>query len=121
MWLPFVEVAAPSDVSVREREDRLGLAEHVQVERGLADAPRLAPETVVAAHGCRSSSHRSWTTTSAPCRRSSSAWPAQSTPTTSPNPPARPASTPARASSYTAASCALVSSIRAARRYVSGA
>ena len=46
-----------------------------------------------------SSSARSSTTRSAPCSRSSAAWFARSTPTTNPNLPARPAATPASASS----------------------
>ena len=51
-----------------------------------------------------SSSARSVTTMSAPCSRSASAWPTRSTPTTKPKWPARPAATPASASSNTAAS-----------------
>ena len=46
---------------------------------------------------------RSLTTMSAPCCRSDAARPARSIPTTHPKPPARPASTPATASSNTAA------------------
>ena len=41
--LALVEVAAQADVPVREREHRLGLGEHVQVELGLAHAPTARP------------------------------------------------------------------------------
>ena len=41
---------------------------------------------------------------SAPCASSASRWPTRSTPTTKPKAPARPAATPASASSNTAAS-----------------
>lgn len=54
-------------------------------------------------HDRDKSSARSVTTVSAPWRRRASACPTRSTPTTKPNPPARPASTPDRASSKTAA------------------
>ena len=73
------------------------------MELALADRPRLDREHVGADHGRSSSSERSCTTTSAPCARSASAWPVRSTPTTQPKCPARPASTPASASSNTAA------------------
>ena len=49
------------------------------------------------------------------------AWPVRSTPTTKPKPPARPAATPASASSKTAASAGWTLSARAAARNVSGA
>ena len=49
---------------------------------------------------------------SAPCASSSSACPTRSTPTTQPNPPARPASTPASASSKTAAWAGPTPSVR---------
>ena len=57
----------------------------------------------VAAHARSSSSARSETTMSAPCSRRALAWSDLFTPTTKPKPPARPASTPASASSNTAA------------------
>ena len=100
--LALVEVAAQADVPVGEREHRSGLGEHVQVQLGLAQRPRLDGEGGMLDHES-SSSARSETTTSAPCARSSSAWPTRSTPTTQPKPPARPAATPASASSKTAA------------------
>ena len=53
--------------------------------------------------------------------RSASACPTRSTPTTSLNRPARPAATPASASSNTAASSGRTSRHRAAARYMSGA
>ena len=39
--LAFVEVAAQADVPVGQSEDRAGLIEHMQVELGLAQRPRL--------------------------------------------------------------------------------
>src|SRR4051794_35497272 len=102
--LPLLEVAAQADVPVGQREQRLGLREQVEFELALDDRPRLDLEDVAPDHGRVSSSARSCTTTSAPWRRSSSAWPVRSTPTTQPKLPARPASTPAWASSNTAAS-----------------
>ena len=39
--LALVEVAAQADVAVGEREDRLRLREHVEVEDVLGDRPRL--------------------------------------------------------------------------------
>src|SRR6266567_5970329 len=96
MRLAFVQVGAPADVSVREREDRLGLGHQLAIEARLRDLPRVAPEAIVADH--RSiSSERSVTTMPAPCRRSASPWPMRSTPTTRPKAPVRPASTPASA------------------------
>ena len=38
---PFVQVPPPADVTVRQREHRLTLGEHLQVQAGLAQAPRL--------------------------------------------------------------------------------
>src|SRR5581483_11377625 len=118
--LALVEVRAQPDVAVREREHRLGLREHVEVEAGLANAPGVDAEGGVADHRLPRSSSRSSTTT-APWRRRASAWPARSMPTTKPKRPARPASTPASASSKTAASAASTPSFRAAARKVSGA
>src|SRR2546421_373591 len=63
---------------------------------------------------------RSETTTSAPWRRSSQDCPTRSRRMTQPKRPARPASTPARASSKTAASDGSTPSRRAAARNVSG-
>ena len=91
--LPLVEVAAQADVAVGQREDRLGDAEGLHVERRLAHDPRLDGERASRIRAHRFSSNRSArsaTTTSAPCSRSASACPSRSTPTTKPNPPARP-------------------------------
>ena len=70
--LALVEVAAHPDVAVGQREDRLGLGEHVERQARLADRPGV--DGVVGAvldHG--SSSARSWTTRVAPCAASASA------------------------------------------------
>jgi hypothetical protein len=75
----------------------------LRVEYRLPQAPRCDRERRLPDHGWPASSARSETTTSAPRSASCAAWPVRSTPTTSPNPPARPASTPARESSNTAA------------------
>src|ERR671929_163599 len=99
--LALVEVAPQADVTVGEREDRLRLGQDVEVQLALGHRPGVDREDVVADHGRSSSSARSCTTTSAPRRLSASACPVRSTPTTQPNGPARPASTPARASSKT--------------------
>ena len=56
--LAFVEVGAPSDVSVGEREDRLGLAEPVEVQPCLADVPWLACEVVLLDHIIQSATRR---------------------------------------------------------------
>src|SRR5829696_1013461 len=96
--LPLVEVRPQADVPVGEREHRLRLREHIEVERLLAHRPRRDLEGAVPDHRS-SSSARSSTTTSAPCSKSAFAWPTRSTPTTMPKSPARPASTPASASS----------------------
>src|SRR5690606_23234388 len=107
--LALVEVAAQPEVAVGEREDRLGLRQQVRAQARLAHAPGLGREGlevdrhVVLASSSTMSSARSSTTMSAPCARSASAWPTRLTPTTQPKPPARPASTPASASSSTAA------------------
>src|SRR5215467_14808858 len=114
--LALVQVGAPADVAVGQGEDRLRLAEQLKIERLLAQAPALAVQAVAEPHQVWSSSARSVTTTLAPCSRSASAWPTRSTPTTRPKRPARPASTPARASSYTAAASGLADSSRAASR-----
>src|ERR1700761_1115777 len=120
--LAFVEVAANSDVPVGQREQRLRLRQHIEVQMGLADLPGLDGKGVFRDHrGAYSSSARSVTTTSAPCWRSASAWPTRSTPTTYPKWPARPASTPESASSNTAAAAASTPSSWAARKKESGA
>ncbi len=110
--LALVEVRAPADVAVGQREDRLCLCELLHVEAGLANRPRLYGEARVSDQFI--SSARSLTTMSAPCCLRASACPARSTPTTRPKRPALPASTPASASSYTAAFSAFVSSSSAA-------
>ena len=73
-------------------------------------------------HGARAARPRSSTTMSAPCARSARAWPTRSTPDDDRRScPARPASTPASASSNTAACAGSTPSARAAARNVSGA
>src|SRR6185312_13017023 len=111
--LALVEVAAHPDVAVGQREDRLGLGEHVEVQRRLAERPRIDREVGVVDHR---SSLRSATTTLAPCCLRASAWPTRSTPTTYPKLPARPASTPASASSKTTACAGSAPSRRAPSR-----
>ena len=65
--LALIEVPAQADVAVREREDRLGLGQQVEVELALAHHPRLDREDVGPDHRSRSnSSESSCTTTSAP-------------------------------------------------------
>ena len=49
--LAFVEVAAPPDVSVGQREQRLGLSQDVQFEFGRAQTPWLDRESRVVDHG----------------------------------------------------------------------
>src|SRR5579859_2952845 len=123
--LALVQVAAQPDVPVRQREDRFALREQGGVELLLHEPPGLRPVRSMLDHWAplswSSSSATSCTTMSAPCSRSSAAWPTRSTPTTRAKPPARPAATPAWASSKTAAWCAVTWSISAAARYVSGA
>src|SRR5579863_4008939 len=123
--LALVQVAAQPDVPVRQRKDRFALREQARVERLLHQSPGLCPVRSVLDHGAplswSRSSATSCTTMSAPCARSSAAWPTRSTPTTRAKPPARPAATPAWASSKTAAWCAVTWSMSAAARYVSGA
>ena len=102
--LALVQIGPHADVPVREGEHRLGPGEHVEIEVRLAYRPGLDGEGGPAVHPSSSSSPRSETTRSAPSRRSASLWPVRSTPTTKPKPPARPAATPASASSKTAAS-----------------
>src|SRR5271168_284397 len=81
--LAFVEVAANSDVPVGQREQRLRLRQHVEVQMGLAELPGFDGEGVIRDHRrAYSRSPRSVTTTSAPWLRNSSAWPTRSTPTT---------------------------------------
>src|SRR5439155_24783894 len=89
----LVESRAQADVAVRKREHRLALGEHVEVEMRLPHGPRLDGERRMRDHVSPSKSVSLATTMSAPCARSASAWPTRSTPTTAPNPPARPAST----------------------------
>jgi hypothetical protein len=79
--LTLVEVAAQPDVPVGQGEQGFGLGQQVQVERGFADVPWIDGEGFVVDHD-GSNSARSVTTTSAPLRRRSSAWPTRSTPTT---------------------------------------
>ncbi len=71
--LALVKVRAQPDVPVREREDRLGLREHLEIETRLAHRPRFHGESGMRDHGRSSSSARSETTMSAPCSRSASA------------------------------------------------
>src|SRR5829696_6251903 len=118
----LLEVRPQTDVPVGEGEDRLALGQPGQVQLGLADRPWFGREgTVLLGHQSSSRSERSDTTTLAPCSRNASACPARSTPTTQAKPPAHPASTPASASSKTAASLGVTSSARAPARKVSGA
>ena len=98
--LALVEVAAQPDVAVRQREQRLGLGEPVDVHALLDQGPGL--DGVPRRRRSSTSSARSLTTMSAPCSSSACGSPWRSTPTTRPNPPARPAPTPASASSNTA-------------------
>src|SRR5262249_52308602 len=119
--LALVQVGTQADVPVGEREHRLGLREPVEVERRLADGPRLDGEARIRAHPVTSSSERWATTTRAPCASSARACPTRSTPTTSANPPAAAAATPASASSNTAPASGGVPSLRAAARNMSGA
>jgi hypothetical protein len=95
--LALVEVPTQPDVPVGQGEDGLADAEIVEVEPGLPDRPRVDLEARPDHRS--SSSARSSTTMSAPCSRRASAASWRFTPTTHPNEPARPASTPARASS----------------------
>src|SRR5205807_7137049 len=97
--LALVEIAAQTQVPVGEGKQRLGLRQHVQVQLSFTNPPGILAEGRMADHWHGSNSDRSSTTISAPRRSSASRWPVRSTPTTNPNWPARPASTPARASS----------------------
>src|SRR5260370_9299870 len=119
--LALVQVAPPAHVTVGQREHRLCLGQQIQVQVGLPKRPRLDRERVLQYHGRSSSSARSVTTISAPCCFSASACPTRSTPTTNPKPPARPAATPASASSKTTAALSLSPRARAPARKVSGA
>src|SRR6187549_39217 len=60
--LALLEIAPQPDVAVGQREQRFGLSENVQVERGLADLPRLDRKRVVMDHDASNSSARSATT-----------------------------------------------------------
>src|SRR5208283_1456721 len=113
--LALVEVAAQPDVPVGQGEQGFRLGQQVEIEPGFAHMPWIDGESFVGDHDC-SSSARSLTTTSAPLRRKSSAWPTRSTPTTKPKLPARPAATPDKASSNTAAASGATSSNCAPRR-----
>src|SRR5690606_10998093 len=87
--LALVEVPAQPDVAVGQGEQRLRLGEQVEVEPGLGQRPRLDREPAVGDHRASPSrSPSSVTTTSAPWRRSASASPERSTPTTKPKCPA---------------------------------
>jgi hypothetical protein len=48
--LAFIEVAAKSDVPVGQREQRLRLSQHVEVQLGLADLPGFDGEGVIRDH-----------------------------------------------------------------------
>ena len=65
--LALVEVAAQADVAVGQREDRLALAQQVEVQAALAHGPRLDVVDLALDHDPSISSARSSTTTSAPC------------------------------------------------------
>ena len=69
--LSLIQVPAPADVPVGQREDRLGLREHRQVQLGRPQAPRLDRERRMVDHDSSSNLARSATTTSAPCSCSS--------------------------------------------------
>ncbi len=112
--LAFVEVAPPADVTVGQGEQRFTLGQHVEVELGLPQAPGFDEVGRMLDQGRPKSSARSVTTVSAPWARWAWACPTRSTPTT--KPPARPASTPDRASSKTAAWSGSAPSARAAAR-----
>src|SRR5258708_27298364 len=119
--LALVQVGPPAHVPVRQREHRLRLGQQVQVQVSFPEVPRLYRERVLQYHGRSTSSARSVTTISAPCSFSASACPTRSTPTTKPNPPARPAPTPASASSKTTPVGGLSPRPRAPARKLSGA
>ena len=80
--LALVQVPAPAEVAVRQREHRLRLGQHVQVQHGLPQGPGLHAERRLLDHEWSSSSARSSTTMSAPCALRASACPTRSTPTT---------------------------------------
>ena len=82
MRLALVQVAAPAQVPVGQREHRLRLGQQVLVQGGLPEGPGLDREGRLADHGRSSSSARSVTTTSAPWAFSAAACPTRSTPTT---------------------------------------
>jgi hypothetical protein len=52
--LAFVEVSAHAEKAIREGEQRLGLREHVEVERGLVQRPRLDAKAAMDDHGSTS-------------------------------------------------------------------
>src|SRR5690606_20882176 len=67
MRLPLIEVAPHADMAIGEREDRLRLAEQVEVQRSFDDRPRIGREHMRVQHHSSKSSLRSLTTMSAPC------------------------------------------------------
>ncbi len=72
--LALVQVGPHADVAVGEREHGLGLRQPIEVELGFTDRPRLDGKRRLLDHELwSSSSERSLTTTSAPCRSNSSA------------------------------------------------
>lgn len=79
---PFVEVAAPSDVAVRQGEDGFALREHVELQAALVEGPRIDGVRGVCDHRVSLRAPSPSTTVSAPCDRRSAAWSARSTPTT---------------------------------------
>ena len=138
--LALVEVAAQPDVPVGEREDRLGAGQDVEVQAG---SRTVHGSTSKAVDGWRSSPvrrlgavRRTAAVVSSPSARAVGevvdddvravlarervGLADRSTPTTSPNAPARPASTPASASSKTAACAGATPERPAPARNVSG-
>ena len=108
--------SVPSIVQEQHRLACAGDADQLTVGRPAHSAVReirLSPVRTA-------TSARSATTTSAPWRGSSSACPLRSMPMTSANPPPRPASTPASASSTTTERCGRAPSRRVASRSTAG-
>ena len=73
VWFALIEIAAKSDVTVRQREQRFGLVQPVEVELGFADMPGFNGKCAVVLDHRGNNSARSVTTTSAPLRRNASA------------------------------------------------